>query len=388
MGPGSGGGRGDGVRVRKGPGEGSGGAGDGAGIGRRLRWALIGTVVAALVLGAAGGAATALALHGSPSAARSTGTSGAVGACDSVHIARTVLPSVVTVSVQQPGGGSGGVGSGEVFRKDGYIVTNNHVISPAVGGGSISVTFSDGTTEPAELTGRDPRSDLAVLKVQQRAGLVVLPFADSDDVVVGQPVVALGAPLGLSSTVTAGIVSALDRNVPVPSDGGQTTVLVGAIQTDAAINPGNSGGALVDCNGKLVGVNTAIATVPNEAGQAGGGSVGIGFAVPANLAGHVAKQIIAGEPIGYAYLGLQAAPVVSQSGQTVGLFVQSVTAGGPAEQAGLQVGDIITRIHGHQASDLSVLSALVTAMNPGDRVQVEYVRDGDRHTTTLTLGEQ
>jgi putative serine protease PepD len=352
---------------------------------RRLRWALIGTVVAALVLGAAGGAVTALALHTGPSATRAAAGS---SVCDAVHIAHTVLPSVVTVSVRGAGGASG-VGSGEVIRSDGYIVTNNHVISPAAAGGEISVTFSDGTTEPAELTGRDPHSDLAVLKVAKRSGLRPIAFANSDGVVVGQPVVALGAPLGLSSTVTTGIVSALDRNVPVPSDGGSTTVLVGAIQTDAAINPGNSGGALVDCHERLVGVNTAIATVPNEAGQAGGGSVGIGFAVPANLAGHVARQIIAGEPIGYAYVGLQAAPVASsQGGQVIGLFVQSITPGGPADAAGIQVGDIVVRVQDRPVTDASGLTALVTSASPGDRVAVEYVRDGDRHTTTITLGAQ
>jgi len=350
----------------------------------RLRWALIGTVAAALVLGAAGGAGTALALHKSPAAARPASTS---LVCDSVHIARTVLPSVVTVSVQSATG-AGGVGSGEVIRSDGYIVTNNHVIAPAVGGGTISVTFSDGTTEPADLTGRDPRSDLAVLKVDARPRLRPIEFANSDDVVVGQPVVALGAPLGLSSTVTTGIVSALDRNVPVPSDGGTTTVLVGAIQTDAAINPGNSGGALVDCHERLVGVNTAIATVPNEAGQAGGGSVGIGFAVPSNLTAHVANQIIKGEPIGYAYFGFQAVPARTQAGHAVGLFVQDITAGGPAEAAGLRVGDLVTQIDGNDATDLSVLNHLVLTKQPGDRVPVEYVRDGAQHTTALTLGEQ
>jgi putative serine protease PepD len=276
-----------------------------------------------------------------------------------------------------------------VIRQDGYIVTNNHVISAAVPGGSISVTFSDGTTESAELTGRDPRSDLAVLKVERRPGLRPIELTDSDRVVVGQPVVALGAPLGLSSTVTTGIVSALDRNVPVPSDGGQTTVLVGALQTDAAINPGNSGGALVDCRGRLVGVNTAIATVPNEAGQAGGGSVGIGFAVPANLADHVARQIIAGEPIGYAYFGFQAVPVRAQGGQPLGLFVQEVTAGGPADAAGLRVGDIVTDIDGSGATDLAVLNHLVLSKQPGDRVSVGFVRDGARQpATTITLGAQ
>ncbi|MFC4242104.1 S1C family serine protease [Gryllotalpicola reticulitermitis] len=361
---------------------------------RRLRWLLGLTVVAALVLGAAGGAVAGLSLHsGRTNAAGATsgGGSGTAAAtsksCDAVSVAQSVLPSVVTVSTVSAAGESG-VGSGEVIRADGYIVTNNHVISSAASGGQISVTFSDGTTLPAELTGRDPRSDLAVLKVSTSRHLPVISLADSDKVVVGQPVVALGAPLGLSSTVTAGIVSALDRNVPVPSDAGSSTVLAGAIQTDAAINPGNSGGALVDCDGHLVGVNTAIATVPNAAGQAGGGSVGIGFAVPSNLAAHVAGQIIAGQPIGYAYLGFQAAPVMSQAGEPVGLFVQAVTAGGPADSAGLRTGDLITHIEGNPVHDLNPLMALMTTKSPGDRVSLQYVRDGATHQTTITLGTQ
>lgn len=358
---------------------------------RRLRRALIGTIIAALVLGAAGGAATALAI--TKQGASGQGASGGYGAsanaavCNAARVAHDVLPSVVTVSVRSASGASG-VGSGEVIRSNGYIVTNNHVISAAVGGGSIAVTLSDGNTLDAELVGRDPRSDLAVLKVSASGSLPVIGLADSDHVVVGQPVVALGAPLGLSSTVTSGIVSALDRNVPVPSDNGETAVLAGAIQTDAAINPGNSGGALVDCQGRLIGVNTAIATVPNSAGQAGGGSVGIGFAVPSNLAAHIADQLIAGKPIAYAYLGFEAAPVTSHSGDTVGLFVQSVSSGGPAEQAGLRVGDVITHLAGHRISDLANLTVLITAKDPGDRVEVVYVRDGANHTTQLTLGSQ
>jgi putative serine protease PepD len=285
-------------------------------------------------------------------------------------------------------GGESGVGSGEVIRSDGYIVTNNHVISPAASGGQITVTFSDGTTLPAELTGRDPRTDLAVLKVSASRQLPAIALADSDQIAVGQPVVALGAPLGLSSTVTAGIVSALDRNVPVPSDGGSSTVLVGAIQTDAAINPGNSGGALVDCDGKLVGVNTAIATVPNAAGQAGGGSVGIGFAVPSNLAAHVADQIVGGQPVGTAYFGLQAAPVTTEAGEPAGLFVQDVTSGGPAAAAGLRAGDLITHVEGKAVHDLAPLMALSTQKKPGDKVSVEYLRDGATHTATITLGSR
>jgi putative serine protease PepD len=356
---------------------------------RRLRAALIATIVAALVLGAAGGAATALAITKSPtaSAPRAANTASSAAVCDAARVAHDVLPTVVTVSVRSASGASG-VGSGEVIRSNGYIVTNNHVISPAAGGGTITVTFSDGKTLDAELVGRDPRSDLAVLKVSASGSLPAIELADSDRVVVGQPVVALGAPLGLSSTVTSGIVSALDRNVPVPSDNGETAVLAGAIQTDAAINPGNSGGALVDCAGRLVGVNTAIATVPNAAGQAGGGSVGIGFAVPSNLAVHVAEQLIAGKPIAYGYLGFQAAPVMSHDGATAGLFVQAVTPGGPAEQAGLRPGDVITRLAGHEVSDLANLTVLITTKDPGDRVEVVYVRDGESHTTQLTLGSQ
>jgi putative serine protease PepD len=349
---------------------------------------IVTTVVGALVLGAAGGAAAGLALHTGRTAAAPTGTATGNGAtCDAVSIAHRVLPSVVTVSTRSAGGASG-VGSGEVIRSDGYIVTNNHVISPALGGGAIEVTFSDGQTLSADLVGRDPRSDLAVLKVDAPRRLPAIALADSDRVVVGQPVVALGAPLGLSSTVTAGIVSALDRNVTVPSDGGSTTVLVGAIQTDASINPGNSGGALVDCAGHLVGVNTAIATVPNAAGQAGGGSVGIGFAVPSNLAHHVAEQIIAGDPIGYAYLGLQAAPLVASSGQSLGLFVQTVTPDGPADAAGLRPGDVITHLDGERVTSLAPLMALVVEAEPGDSVRIGYVRDGETAETELKLGAQ
>ncbi|MCL2515098.1 MAG: trypsin-like peptidase domain-containing protein [Microbacteriaceae bacterium] len=349
-------------------------------------WAVVATVAGALVLGTAGGALAGLAQHTGRTAASGT-AAGNGSTCDAVSVAHRILPSIVTVSTRSAQGASG-VGSGEVIRADGYIVTNNHVISSALGGGSIDVTFSDGETMSAALVGRDPRSDLAVLKVEASRHLPVIALADSDRVAVGQPVVALGAPLGLSSTVTAGIVSALDRNVTVPSDGNATTVLVGAIQTDAAINPGNSGGALVDCSGRLIGVNTAIATVPNEAGQAGGGSVGIGFAVPANLTKHVTGQIIAGEPIGYAYLGLQAAPLVASSGQSVGLFVQTVTAGGPADAAGLHPGDVITHIDGERVTSLAPLNALVVQAKPGDSVRIGYVRDGATAETNLVLGVQ
>jgi putative serine protease PepD len=168
------------------------------------------------------------------------------------------------VTIAASGSGGSGTGSGEVIRSDGYILTNNHVISVAANGGSVQVLFSDGQTAPATITGRDPQTDLAVLHVQPSASLHVISLGTSSTVKVGQPVMAIGAPLGLSGTVTSGIVSALDRTVQVPGDDDKSALLVSAMQTDAAINPGNSGGALVNCEGQLVGVPTAGATVPNS----------------------------------------------------------------------------------------------------------------------------
>ncbi|GIM93102.1 S1C family serine protease [Paractinoplanes toevensis] len=210
--------------------------------------------------------------------------------CPAATIAEQVLPSVVTLAVTN--GATSGNGSGEVIRDGGYILTNDHVIAPAGRGGRIDVLFSDGRTAPATIVGRAVQVDLAVVRVAAPEPLPLIAVGRSSTLRVGQPVVALGAPLGLSGTVTAGIVSALGRDIPVPADGGQTAVLPGAVQTDAAINPGNSGGPLVDCDGRLIGVNTAIATVPNEAGQGGGGSVGIGFAIPVDEAMVVADQLI------------------------------------------------------------------------------------------------
>ena len=204
----------------------------------------------------------------------STAGSSTVSACAVTPVADGVIPSVVTIAAS--GSGGGGTGSGEVIRSDGYILTNNHVISVAASGGSVQVLFADGQTEAATITGRDPQTDLAVLHVQPSRGLKVIALGSSSTVKVGEPVVAIGAPLGLSGTVTSGIISALDRNVQVPGDNDQSALLVSARQTDAAINPGNSGGALVNCAGQLIGVPTAGATVPNS----GGGSIGLGFAIP------------------------------------------------------------------------------------------------------------
>ncbi|WP_082581567.1 S1C family serine protease [Leifsonia sp. Root227] len=311
------------------------------------------------------------------------------GACNAVSVADRVLPSIVTINVAGPTGT--GSGSGQVISSDGYILTNNHVISPAASGGTLSVRFSDGHTADATLTGRDPKTDLAVIKVSNEKSLSVIDVGDSHSLVVGEPVVALGAPLGLSSTVTAGIVSALGRTVPVPSDDDRNAILVGAIQTDASINPGNSGGALVDCSGRLVGVNTAIATVPGDNGQRSTGSVGIGFAVPQAMAMPIAHELIDTGTVSYPTAGVDAVPiphaVAQHYGVSDGLFVQAVTRGGPAANAGIRPGDIITSINGSPAVSIDVLTAIQVTSQPGDEVKVEYERGGQRHTTTVTLAE-
>jgi putative serine protease PepD len=295
----------------------------------------------------------------------------------------------VTITARK--GATGGTGSGEVIRSDGYILTNNHVISVAVEGGTIEVLFNNGKTVPATLTGRDPKSDLAVVKVNGQPSLPVIPFGSSSEVVVGEPAVALGAPLGLSNTVTTGIVSALDRTVEVPSDNGQTAILASAIQTDAAINPGNSGGSLVDCSAKLIGVPSAGAVAPNP-GLGGGstGSIGLGFAIPVDVAKSVSDQIIATGTVTHAYFGISVVTMpqsaAKQLGLTGGLYVQSVVPGGPSADAGLRAGDIITKLNGEPATSSDQLAALTITQKPGDVVTVTYLRDGQSAVTKVTLG--
>jgi putative serine protease PepD len=351
---------------------------------------LAGAVVLALVAGFLGGL---LARGTSPTASTVPATTLAagsgVGSCDATAVAEHVLPTIVTISVAN--GSASGVGSGEIIRSNGYIVTNNHVISPAATGGTITVLYSSGESVPAKLVGRDPRSDLAVLKVESSTALPTIALGTSADVAVGQPVVALGAPLGLSGSVTAGIVSALGRDVTVPSDNNQTTILAGALQTDAAINPGNSGGALVDCTGKLIGINTAIATVPNASGEAGGGSVGIGFAVPIDRASAIADQIISTGKAAYPYFGVAVTLIspaaASDYGVGAGLYIESVTPGGPAAKAGLKAGDVILTAGGTPATSTDVLSRITLTQKAGDKVEVVYLRDGKKQTTTVTLAE-
>ncbi|MGG7465261.1 MULTISPECIES: S1C family serine protease [unclassified Plantibacter] len=326
----------------------------------------------------------------SPAPVSTTSVVAAEGAaCDATRVSTDVLPAVVTISASN--GSEGGIGTGEIIRKDGYIVTNNHVISVAASGGTIEVLYSSGESTSATLVGRDPRADLAVLKVEHSGDLPTIALGKSSAVEVGQPVVALGAPLGLSGSVTSGIVSALGRDVTVPGDDGQTAILAGAIQTDAAINPGNSGGPLVDCSGKLIGINSAIATVPNASGEAGGGSVGIGFAVPVDRAMSIVEQIITTGKANYPYFGVSvvAIPqnVAADYGVDAGLYVASVVAGGPADAAGLQQGDIILTVDGEPATGPEALTTVTLKKQAGDTVDLGYLRDGKQATTTVTLEE-
>jgi putative serine protease PepD len=337
------------------------------------------------------GVAAALIANAVNSSTSSAGSATSQVACNVITVADEVLPSVVTIEAMGSTGGSGGTGSGEVIRSDGYIVTNNHVISAAAAGGSVRVLFLDGQSEPATIVGRDPLTDLAVLKVEPGPELKVIGIGSSDSLRIGQPVVALGSPLGLSGTVTAGIVSALDRTVQVPGENDRSALLVSAVQTDAAINPGNSGGALTNCDGKLIGVPTAGAAVPGPSGGAGG-SIGLGFAIPVDLVTQIADELISTGRVSHAYFGLQTVPLppaqAERAGVSEGVFVTALAPGGPAAAAGLAPGDVITSIDGEPAKSNVQLETLTVTKRAGDTVPVEYERDGQSHHATITLGAQ
>lgn len=309
------------------------------------------------------------------------------GACAATDVVAIALPSVVTVETSTAQGG--GNGSGQLVRPDGYVLTNYHVVSSAAGAedGIVAVRYADGSRSPATIVGLDPTTDLAVIKADDGAtGRPVIALGASTELSVGQPVVALGAPRGLTSTATAGIISALDRYVPLPLSSGQIAHLVDAVQTDASINPGNSGGALVDCDGKLVGVNSAIITVPNAEGVGGGGSVGLGFAIPVDLADAVAEQLITTGQANHPVFGFQAEPIIGPTGRSTALFVSGIDPGGPAEAAGLRIGDVITAVDGLRATNVSQLEKIAIIRAAGDSVPVSYTRDGSPAETAIVLG--
>lgn len=346
-------------------------------------------VFTGLVVVLAGVAAALIASAASSPSGLANGSNSA-SSCSVTTVADEVLPSVVTIAAKGIAGS--GTGSGELIRSDGYILTNNHVISPAAQGGSVEVLFADGQSSQATIVGRDILTDLAVLKAQPPRGLKPIAVGSSASVRIGQPVVALGAPLGLSGTVTAGIISALDRTVEVPGENDSLALLVSALQTDAAINPGNSGGALVNCSGDLVGVPTAGAVVPSSSGEASGGSIGLGFAIPSDLALPIADEIISTGRVSHAYFGLETVPVppavAAQSGIPEGLFVNAVAPGGPADKAGLAHGDVITKVEGEAARSNTQLAKLTLTKRAGDVVSVTYERNGQSRDANITLVAQ
>jgi len=290
------------------------------------------------------------------------------------------------------GPGVSGSGSGSIIRADGYVLTNDHVIAAgaATEGAVISVLLSGGDSAPATIVGRSTELDLAVLRIDAPNALPTIRTGDSTDLRVGQPVVAIGAPLGLDGSVTTGIVSALGRDILVPVAPGVVARIPGGVQTDASINPGNSGGALVDCAGALIGVNTAIATVPDANGNGGGGSVGIGFAIPVDLAMHVADELIAHGSFAPPATGMSTTPISAAAaehfGVSAGLFVLQTTPGGPAEAAGIAIGDIVVAIEGQPATSPEALLDATLTKSPGDTLRLEVQREHESRDVQLTLG--
>ena len=300
------------------------------------------------------------------------------------QVAQQVLPSVVKIDVAGPQ--ESGSGSGIILSSDGQILTNNHVVAIAGGSGSISVSFNDGSSAKAKVLGTDPLTDTAVIQAEGVSGLTPATIGKSSDLAVGQGVVAIGSPFGLESTVTSGIVSALDRPVDVGSDGQGNTTAYPAIQTDAAINPGNSGGPLADLNGHVVGIDASIQTTGSSSTEQGG-SIGLGFAIPIDEVMPIVDQMANGETPTHARLGISVSDVSSNSGATVteGAQVRDVSNGSTADNAGLQNGDVITKVDDHQITGADSLVATIRSYRPGDEVTLTYQRGGDTSTVQLKL---
>lgn len=343
-------------------------------------------VLSLIASGAALWTALANRSAGSSASSSSAATSAAgTNDCNAVVIAKKVLPSVVTIHLTSPSGQSGN-GTGEFIDDQGHILTNDHVIAEAAKGAKMTVLRSNGVQSPATLVGRVPRLDLAVIRTTPDKDTVI-DTADSSKLNVGQPTVALGAPLGLSGSVTCGIISALGRQMPLPDASGELSAFLSdVIQTDASINPGNSGGPLVDCDGRLIGVNTAIATVPTAEGAAGGGSVGLGFAIPVNTAMAVSKEILSSGSFTPGSFGISVVPLdVSSAAGSGGLYVNAVVANGAAARAGLKAGDVITEFDGQKARSFEDLVIATVRKRAGAVVKVSYTRDGQSHSTPVTL---
>ena len=352
----------------------------------RARRATLATAAAVVIGG--GGVAVGAAATGSPAAASPTApattSARSTGAADSYAGAvRSVLPSVVLIRT------ASGLGSGVVLDHQGNIVTNAHVAGDATRF-QVQLT-NDPTPRPANLVASYPEGDLAVIRVDDASGLTPARFADSARVQAGDVVLAVGNPLGLSASVTQGIVSATGRAVSEPARTGTLgtttpgTTLPGTIQTSAPINPGNSGGALVNTAGAVLGIPTLAATSAEGGGQA----QGIGFAIPSNLARDIASQLIESGHVTNSHraaLGARVATTVGAGGQPAGVGVAAVTQGGPADRAGLAEGDILTQVGATPTPDTTALAEALASAHPGQSVTVTFVRDGQHHTAQVTLG--
>ncbi|MET7771628.1 trypsin-like peptidase domain-containing protein [Nocardia sp. NPDC005366] len=360
---------------------------------RPIRLGLVaGAVALALVSGGVGGAVGTLATQtdngrapvtnalDAPKPAVSPVANAPAGSTQAV--AQKVLPSVVMIKVAS--NRAEGEGSGVILSSDGLILTNNHVATGGGANATMQVVFSDGSTAPATLVGADPVSDLAVIRVTGKSGLTPIELGASGGLQVGQSVIAIGSPLGLAGTVTTGIVSALNRPVSTQGESATSQVnpVIDAIQTDAAINPGNSGGALVDANGKLIGINTAIASLgAGEGSGAQSGSIGLGFAIPVDQARRVADELIKTGHATYAQIGIKLRP------QDTAARVLESTADGPAAKAGIPSGAVVTAVDGRSIDSGNALIAAVRSHQPGDKVKVTYTDEqgGNPKTVEVTL---
>jgi putative serine protease PepD len=356
----------------------------------------------ALIAAVLGGAVGGLVVHGHDGnragsvrtvtlgATNSPELSGANGGDSVAAVARRILPSVVSVQVKS--GQTGDTGSGIVLSTTGYIMTNNHVIAAAQQGGTLSVILPNKNRVSATVVGHpDTVDDIAVIKVSGVPNLVPVALGNSTDLAVGDPVVAVGSPLGLAGTVTSGIVSALNRPVEAGGEQGVPDDVIDAIQTDAAINPGNSGGPLVDDQGRVIGVNSAIASLSTDglAGQQTG-SIGLGFAIPINEAKRIAEEIITRGYATHAIIGVRLDASYTGEGARISPSSQpqAVTSGGPAAKAGLEPGDVIVAVDGDRITTADELIVAIRSRVPGQRITVTYLRSGQRRTVSIVLGSQ
>ena len=367
-------------------------------------FALVVSVVVASLLGAGGaiGAVKALDVRDGSASSRSSSAPTAIATGDTTKtvdssghapdweaVSAAVSNAVVSIAIATENGTA--LGSGVIYDKEGHIITNNHVVA---GASQIQVTLADGRVYDAETTGTDPATDLAVIQLKDAPdNLTVAQLGDSDKLATGQDVMAIGNPLGLSSTVTTGIISALDRPVvnSQNEDGsGGSAVYTNAIQIDAAINPGNSGGPLFDEKGQVIGITSSIATMSRSSSEGGSGSIGIGFAIPVKLADKVAKQLIKSGTATHAYLGvtLDTAGATADGEKRSGAKITSVESGSPADKAGLKTNDVVIAIDGKTTAQGSALTGYVRQYSANDKVKLTVIRDSKKQDIDVTLAER